>query len=456
MHNKINKLTLAIAAISATMVASQAMASGFQVREQSAKTLANALSNSTAGAEDASFMAYNPAAIGNIDGSQFSFGMAYIDAGFELKNGDASRNVPAPLPGPVPYTSTASSQGGETAWVPTFAYKTQLDEKFDLGVAIYAPYGLSTKYDDEWIGRYHGVETALETIDIQPTLNYRFSDRLSLAFGLRAEYADATLSQAVDLGGQGVEAGSLPPTAIGNHDGFAEVTGDDWGYGYTLGALFQATEKTRLGVSYRSEVELTLDGKVKYSATDAISQGVLAGAQAANTLTNGGGSADLTTPANLSFGVHHQLTDRLALMANAEWTEWSSFDELTVKFNDNTPDSTTHENWDDTWAFSVGANYALNQRWLLRAGLGYDQTPVPDSSHRTPRVPDSDRRWLTFGATYTPTPEWGITAGYMHIFASDVGMDLDQGEPGNANGGNLSGTYEVSADVFALSTDYRF
>lgn len=449
MHNKINKLTLAIAAISATMVASQAMASGFQVREQSAKTLANALSNSTAGAEDVSFMAYNPAAIGNIDGNQFSFGVAYIDADFELKNGEAS---PGGSPVPNLYDRGGSTQGGEAAWVPSFAVKTQLDEKFDLGLAIYAPYGLSTKYDDEWIGRYHGIESDLQTIDIQPTLNYRFSDRLSLAFGLRAEYADATLSQAVDFGGATTGLGGT----VGQNDVITEVTGDDWGYGYTLGALFQATEKTRLGISYRSEIELTLDGDVKYRGTDSFSETTLPIAQGAGLFpSDGGGSADLTTPANLSFGVHHQLTDRLALMANAEWTEWSSFDELKVEF-DSGGDSTTHENWDDTWAFSVGANYALNQRWLLRAGLGYDQTPVPDSQHRTPRVPDADRRWLTFGATYTPTPELGITAGYMHIFASDVDMNLDATDPGNQTGGNLSGTYEVAADVFALSMDYRF
>ncbi len=449
MHNKFNKLSLAVAIASTALIASQVSASGFQVREQSAKTLANALSNAAAGAEDASFMAYNPAAIGHIDGNQVVGGVAYIDADFDLQDAQA---YPTGAPPSLSYDRGGSRQGGETAVVPAFAAKTQLNEQFDLGLAIYAPYGLSTKYDEDWIGRYHGVETELATIDFQPTLNYRATERLNLAVGLRAQYADATLSNAIDLGGR-----SGNQALIGNADGMAEVTGDDWGYGYTLGALFQVTDQTRLGISYRSEIDLTLEGDARFSSDDPVGQQVLAGAQSANTLTNGGGTAELTTPANLNLGIYHQLTDRLALMANAEWTEWSSFDELTVEFEDNTPDSTTTENWDDTWAFSVGANYALTPQWMLRAGLGLDESPVPSAEFRTPRVPDADRQWATFGATWMPSPALGITAGYMHVFADDG--DIDQQATAtneNASKGNLSGTYEVSADVFALSVDYRF
>ncbi|MEA3251133.1 MAG: outer membrane protein transport protein [Pseudomonadota bacterium] len=445
MHNKINKLAIAIAAASAVMASSQAAASGFQVREQSAKALANAMAGAAAGAEDVSYMTYNPAAIGNVDGTQIAGGISYIDASFELTDASAST-----ADGLFSYQGGDSTEGGEDAWVPSFAFKTRLDRQFDLGLSISAPYGLSTEYDKDWIGRYHAVETDLQTIDIQPTLNYRATDRLNLAVGLRAQYADATLSNAIDLGGF-----SGNPALVGNADGMAEVTGDDWGYGYTLGALFQATERTRLGISYRSEVELTLDGDVDYSSDNPTGQAVLAGAQATGQLQDGGGAAELTTPANLNLGVYHQLTDRLAVMANAEWTEWSSFKELTVEF-ENGGQSTTTENWDDTWAFSVGANYQLNPQWMLRAGLGLDETPVPDSEHRTPRVPDADRRWATLGATWMPTPDIGVTAGYMRVFGDDVDIDQSGAEAENASRGNLSGTYEVDADVFALSMNYRF
>ncbi|TLF49852.1 transporter [Halomonas urmiana] len=444
MPHHVNRLTIAIALASTALIAGQAAASGFQVREQSAKTLANALSNAAAGAEDVSFMAYNPAAIGNIDGNQVAGGVAHIDADFELQDATASQ-------GPIVYGVNQSGQGGETATVPSFAAKMQLNERFDLGLAIYAPYGLSTKYDEDWIGRYHAVETELTTIDFQPTLNYRASERLNLAVGLRAQYADATLSNAIDFGTAAALKGGTP----GRDDVIGTVEGDDWGYGYTLGALFQVTDKTRLGASYRSEIDLTLDGDATFRGTTPYSDGAVA-TEADPRIIDRGGKAELTTPANLNLGVYHQLTDRLALMANAEWTEWSSFDELTVEFEDSTDDSTTTENWDDTWAFSVGANYALNNQWLLRAGLGLDESPVPSPEFRTPRVPDADRQWATFGATWMPSPELSITAGYMHVFADDGGIDQDGSKEENATKGSLNGTYEVEADVFALSVDYRF
>jgi len=438
MHNNINKLTVAVTLASAVLASGQAAASGFQVREQSAKALGNAMAGAAAGAEDVSYMTYNPAAIGNVEGTQVAGGISYIDAGFELTDASASSVSGAN------YSGSGNNEGGEEAWVPSFAFKTRLSERFDFGFAISAPYGLSTKYDKEWIGRYHAVETELKTIDIQPTLNYRATDRLNLAVGLRAQYADATLSNAIDLGRQ--------VGAAGAYDGMAEVTGDDWGYGYTLGALFQATERTRLGISYRSEVELTLDGDVDYSSDNPVGQQVLA----VSGLQDGGGKADLTTPANLNMGIYHQLTDRLALMANAEWTEWSSFKELTVESGGREL-STTTENWDDTWAFSVGANYRLNSQWMLRTGLGVDESPVPDSEHRTPRVPDADRRWATLGATWMPTSNLGVTVGYMHVFGDDGDIDQNATPTNeNANRGNLSGTYEVEADVFALSMDYSF
>ncbi|EPC01793.1 hypothetical protein L861_21445 [Litchfieldella anticariensis FP35 = DSM 16096] len=449
MHYKFNKISIAVAFATAALVSSQALASGFQVREQSAKTLANALSNAAAGAEDASFMAYNPAAIGNIDGTQFAAGVAYIDANFELRDAQASS-----VGGLIDYDRGGSRQGGETAWVPSFAAKTQLNDQFDLGLSIHSPYGLSTKYDEDWIGRYHAIETELKTIDIQPTLNYRATERLNLAVGLRAQYADATLSNAIDFGTAAALQG-IPGATPGGDDVIGTVEGDDWGYGYTLGALFQITDQTRLGASYRSKVDLTLEGDASFRGTTAFSDAAVAG-QMDPRIVDRGGKADLTTPATLNLGVYHQLTDRLALMANAEWTEWSSFDELVVEFEDGSESRTT-ENWDNTWAFSVGANYALNDQWLLRAGLGYDPTPISSSEFRTPRVPDSDRRWATVGATYMPTPNLGITAGYMRVFGDDVDMDQEATPTNeNASRGNLSGTYEVSADVLALSVDYRF
>jgi long-chain fatty acid transport protein len=438
-----------LAVATALLVAGQANASGFQVREQSAKNLANAFSGSAAAAEDASFMAYNPASIGAIDDRQVVGGLAHIDPDFGLRNGDASTRTG------FSYGENQAGRGGDSVWVPTFAAKARVSDTIDLGLSLHVPYGLSTEYDQDWIGRYHAIESELETLDIQPTLNVRASERLNLAVGLRAEYGDATLSNAIDLGARGARS-RLPGAFPGANDGLAEVTGDDWGYGYTLGALFQATERTRLGMAYRSEIDLTLEGEARFRSDDPVGQQVLAGARATNTFTDTRGRAELTTPATLNLGVHHRFSDRLALMANAEWTEWSSFDELVVEFEDNTPDSVTEEKWDDTWAVSVGANYDLTPQWRLRAGLGIDESPVPSARYRTPRIPDADRRWAALGASWQPTPELGVTLGYLHVFADDADIDQRAEDSGNASRGNLAGNYDIEADILSLGIDYRF
>ncbi|MQM38883.1 putative outer membrane protein [wastewater metagenome] len=445
-HRGANRLIIATSALTLAGAAASVHATGFQIREQSAKALANSLASAAAGAEDVSFMAYNPAALGNIDGTQVAGSLAYIDAEFDMNDGRASP-YRVPLNGPDDGTPYDGSKGnsGETALVPSFAVKTQLSDSLDAGLAVYSPYGLSTDYDHDWIGRYQALETDLKVVDIQPTLNFRVTDRLSLAGGLRVQYADATLSNALDLGGLS------SPAQPGQHDGFAEVTGDDWGVGYTLGALFQVTDRTRVGVSYRSKVDLTLKGDAEFSATDATSRAILANAQAGGQFTDTSGKADLTTPASLNLGIYHQATDRLALMFNAEWTEWSSFDELVVRFGDNTPNSVTEENWENTWALSTGASYALTGRWTLRGGIGMDESPVPNARHRTPRVPDVDRRWLSAGATFSPTERLSITGAWMHIFFDDGDVNLE-----DESRGNLSGTYEGTANVFAVSADYRF
>lgn len=436
-------------AITTLLVAGQAGASGFQVREQSPKALATAFSGAAAGAEDASFMAYNPAAIGAIDGHQVVGSLARIDPDFGLSNGSASTRTG------FSYGENASGRGGDSVWIPTFAAKTRASNRIDVGLSLHVPFGLATRYDRDWIGRYHAIESELETLDIQPTLNFRASERLSLAIGLRAEYGDATLSNAIDLGARGARGG-VPGASPGANDGLAKVTGDDWGYGYTLGALFQATERTRLGIAYRSEIDLTLEGDVTFRSDDPVGQQVLSGARANSAFTDTTGRAELTIPATLNLGLHHRLSERLALMANAEWTEWSRFDELVIEFEDNTPASITEENWNDSWAVSVGANYDLTPQWRLRAGLGIDESPVPSARYRTARIPDADRRWAGLGASWQPAPGLEVTLGYLHVFADDADIDLRAEDRGNASRGNLSGNYDIEADVVSLGVDYRF
>ncbi|WP_156777007.1 OmpP1/FadL family transporter [Nitrococcus mobilis] len=435
-------MTIALAASVGT-----AAASGFQIREQSAKALGNAMAGASAGAEDASYMAYNPATIGHLPENQLTGNLSYIDPEIRLKHANASTALGTPIQGPT-------DDGDVNALVPALTAKWRLNEKFDLGLGVYSFWGLKTDYNRAWIGRYHAVDTSLTTVAINPVLAFKPTPQLSVGAGLIAQYANARLTNAIDFGTIGAAQG-LPGANPGNQDGFARVTGDDWGFGFNLGALYELTPNTRIGIAYRSKVEHTLKGKASFDPDQAGIANTL-GAALGGAFTDTVGKADLTTPATASLGVLHQATKRLALMAEVQWTNWSEFGRLVVKFDNNTPNSVTDNDWQDTWFASIGASYRLTNRWLLRAGLAYDQTPIPDPRHRTPRIPGSDRKWLALGTTYSPVANFDITGSWVHAFLSDADSNLKAGDEGNSARGNLTGTYKVSADVFSLQAAWRF
>ena len=84
------------------------------------------------------------------------------------------------------------------------------------------------------------------------------------------------------------------------------------------------------------------------------------------------------------------------------WSKWSNFKTLTIKnevsrgYEDF--DSKSYDNdWEDTWLFSVGADYKLNDAWTVRGGVAYEKDPVGDNSKRMAVIPDTDRLWLSFG-----------------------------------------------------------
>lgn len=424
-----------------------AMAAGFQIREQSAKALGNAMAGASAGAEDVSYMAYNPAAIGRLPGNQLTGSLSYIDPEFKLKHAQASTALGTPIQG-------NSEEGDVNAVVPALAAKWRLNDQIDIGLGVYSFWGLKTDYNRGWIGRYHAVDTNLTTVAINPAFAFKPTPRLSLGGGLIAQYANARLTNAIDFGTIGASLG-LPGANPAQQDGFARLTGDDWGFGFNAGALYELTPSTRIGIAYRSKVEHTIKGHARFTPDSAGIANVL-GTAPGGAFQDTDGKADLTTPATANLGVWHQVNDRLTLMAEVQWIDWSAFDRLVVKFNNNTPDSVIDQKWKDTWFGAIGANYRLTDRWLLRGGLAYDQTPVPNPQYRTPRIPDTDRKWLALGATYSPLANFDITGSWVHVFLNDGKSNLKASDEGNSTRGNLRGTYELSADVFAVQASWRF
>lgn len=428
--------------------AGQALAAGYALKEQSATALGNAFAGATAGAEDVSHMFFNPAALGRLDGFAASLSLSRVAPRAEVDDATGDTVFGTPIGGRDSVGDVA-----ENGVVPALYFMAPFGERVRLGLGINSPFGLATEYPDGWVGRYHAVDTELRTVNINPALAVRVTEGLSVGFGLQIQYADGELSNAVDYGTIGAGSG-VPGAAPGTQDGFARLEGDDWAFGYTAGLLAEPVRGTRLGVAYRSEIEHRLEGDVDFTDDDAGIAATLRGLSGA--FADSDAQLDLETPATLSFGVHQDLGERFAVMAEATWTDWSAFDELRVEFdNPAQPDNVTSQEWDDAWFLALGATWKPVETLTLRVGVAYDQSPVPDRT-RTPRVPDEDRYWLATGLSWQALPWLGLDAGYTHIFVENSDVDLSALDEGNQTRGSLRADYENGIDIVTLGARVRF
>lgn len=441
--------TAAWALLLGATAAGRAEAAGYALREQSATALGNAFAGSTAGAEDASYMFFNPAALGRLDGFGAVLSLSYVAPRSEVEDADASTVLGTPIGG-----RDSVDDIGENALLPALYLTAPVGDRVRLGVGFTAPFGLATEYPEGWVGRYHAVDTELRTYNINPALAVRVTDWLSLGAGFQAQYADGELTNAVDFGTIGFLSG-IPGAAPAGQDGFARLQGDDWAFGWNAGLLAEPVPGTRLGVAYRSEIEHRIEGDVDFTSDTA---GIAATLRAATgAFADSDAHLDLETPATLSFGVHQAIGAKVAVMAEATWTDWSAFDEIRVEYdNAAQPDTVTTQDWEDSWFFALGATWKPLESLTLRTGVAYDQTPTRDRA-RTPRIPDEDRYWLALGVSWQPVPWLGLDAGYTHIFVDDSDVDLGAA-PGteNQSRGSLRAQYENSIDIVTVGARLRF
>ncbi|MES2636570.1 MAG: outer membrane protein transport protein [Pseudomonadota bacterium] len=399
-----------------------AQAAGFALLEQNASGLGNAYAGAAAIAEDASTIFFNPAGMAYIDGTQAAGALHLIKPSAEFNNNGASREGTG-----RPFIGNEGGDAGDLTFVPNFYFMTPLSDAVKFGVGVNAPFGLKTEYDKDWIGRFQGIKSDLKTININPSLSFKVNEQLSLGIGLSAMWAQAELTSAVNLGVA---------------ERMSTVKGDDWGFGYNLGAIFQATKDTRFGVAYRSKVQQNLKGDVKFSVSN-------------GPTPNSDVNADLTLPETFSVSAFSKLNDSWDLMGDMTWTRWSQFQELAIYRDNGALLTSTTQNWDNTMRYSLGVNYHLNDSIKLRAGLAYDETPT-SNEFRNVRIPDNDRKWLSFGAGWQATPSTKLDIGYAHLFMSDARIDDDQRSVTPVGRGRVSGEYDASVDILSMQITHNF
>lgn len=390
-------------------------AAGFALIEQSGSGMGNAYAGGSAVAEDASTIFFNPAGMTYIEGTQAVGALHLISPNAEFTDKGSIKALG------VPPRGDEGPNAGDLAFVPNIYFMTEINPTIKIGVGVNAPFGLKTEYDDEWVGRFQADKSEVKTININPSIAYKVNDNLSLGFGVSVMRAEATLTRQVNR--------------VVATERNVKITGDDWGFGFNLGAIYQLTEDTRIGAAYRSKVEQHLDGKAKFSAP----------LSAGNTDVK----ADVTLPENVSLSAFSRLNDTWDLMGDITWTRWSQFKELKIVRDNGSTLSLTPENWENTMRYSIGVNYNYSDAIKLRAGLAYDEEAIKDE-FRTARIPGNDRKWLSLGASYQITPVSKFDIGYSHLFISDAKIDDDQTSAAEGFNGRLLGDFEGSVDILSF------
>jgi len=430
-----------------------AHASGYALRDQSATAMGNAFAGATAGADDLSYMYFNPAALTRQTGSQIIVGGTAILPNLKIRKPKGTSGVGTPIGG-----NKGGSNAGEIAVVPTLYGLLDLqqvfgiDQNVKLGVGVNVPFGLETDYKAGWVGRYYALHSKIATLSVTPTVAWEVLDGFSLAGGLNVQHIQARLTNAIDFGSIGAASG-IPGAVPTQQDGRAKVSGDDIGYGYNLGVLYEPRAGSRIGAAYRSAIHHTLRGDSRFRLDSA---GIGATLQSQGLFQDGNVTADVTTPESISLGLYHELTDQWAVMGEGQFTRWSRFKDLTLDFNNpSQPSNTTEHDWKNTWFFAAGATWRPDETWTVRGGAAFDQSPIPNKT-RTPRIPTDDRYLLSLGANYSPFPNLAIDLSYMHVFSKDGSIDLSASDQDSPFLGSFSGKSKMDANVLSFQVRWTF
>jgi long-chain fatty acid transport protein len=465
---------LAIAALSlavaGALVAPQAaQASAFQLKENSAKALGRAFAGSTAAGDDASVIVNNPAAMSMLKGNVFQADVTGIN--FSTKfHGTATDAQGRPISG------GNGGDAGTTMPVPALYFATQVADRWHIGLGLTAPFGFKTEYDSDWKGRYNGIKSDFKSLDATLSASFDVTDDFSVGVSAIAQKTSAELTSAINYNTVGLgliqraaAAGQLPPATAAalaaqyaavvppGSDGYAKIKGDDWAYGWQVGGLWKLTANDRFALNYRSKISHTLEGTGNFTMPSNVTA-VLSNPAVAPLLGRGqppfthtNGRADFTTPAIATASFWHQ-DEKFGLGFDLSWTKWDAFQDLTVRYsNPNQPNTSEDYSWRNTWFASAGGEYYVNDKLTLRGGVAIDTTPTYDDT-RSPRVPDSTRKWLAFGIGYKATDRFELNAGYAHIFVNEAHI----AGVSSATGDRLVGSNDDKGNLLSVSAKYSF
>ena len=331
------------------------------------------------------------------DRPTFSAGAVYIDPDVNIS-------------GKSPFTgrSTDADNIAPTAWVPNAHFVMPINEQFGWGASVTSNYGLATEFNDSYIVGEYGGKTDLKTVNLNLSGAYRLNDSWSFGLGFNAVYADAKIERY-----SGEMTAALPKVS----PKIASMEGDEWGYGWNAGILYELDKNNRWGFTYRSEVKIDFDGDYKSGLSSLVNGAPGAGVTFPWGTNNNTvpGALTLNLPEMWELSGYNRVAPQWAIHYSIAYTSWSQFQELKATGTNGQTLFYKEEGFRDSYRLALGTTYYMDKNWTFRTGIAYDDSPVP-ADKRSISIPDQDRLWLSAGTTYAFNEDASIDVGvsYMH------------------------------------------
>ncbi|MBL8574568.1 MAG: outer membrane protein transport protein [Hyphomicrobiaceae bacterium] len=404
-----------VALVGAALMTAQAQAGAFGTRQQSGYYLGQAYAGVGAPGPSISGMYWNPAVVttAKVRTSESHHSLVWSSVDIQQTN----------------LGGTGSASSDTFGWIPTSYTAIPLNNGFFVGLHTAAPYGSLTKYQNPWgtggTGSFYAATSQVRSINLNAIVGYQFSDQLSVAAGLQAQYFSVRFTRGIPGG--------------------LELKGNDWGFGFTAGVTYKPVAGTEIGIGYRSAIEHDIGGKFSAPAL-LVPRGTKV-------------TADITLPQMATIGIRQKINDQWTVSASAEWVGWSSLGPtpIVAKANGATLTTLNNFNYDDGWYFAIGAEYKYSESLTFRAGVGYEISPIPDHI-RTMGVPDADRLWLSAGATYNYSSRLSFDLAYTHINTISATYDLSS-VAANPNANPLApftGKSDTNINIIGLAVRYKW
>ena len=413
MQPNSRKVIGALMTIGLMSAAGAASAGSFALKERSTRAQGLSFAGATAGSGGLSSMGFNPAAISLVDDGH---GNGMLSGGLSIIYTNSEGQ---PVIGGVPVGPSQNAGGFGGLANSYVGYR--LEDDILIGMSLYTPFGLTTQYDPGWLGQFDALTSKLQTFTIAPTVAWEPIPELSLAFALNVHYTNVRLTS-----------------------GVGQLDGDSMDLGFSVGALWDATDSTTIGVAYQHGYNIDVEGTFN-QVLPIVAQANL--------------------PAVASFGIVQDITDDFRIMGEAQWQDWSAFERIDVSVIGGGLLQSDVQAYDDAFYFALGGEYDIFDSFTMRLGAAWDQTPTnsgivsgevpaavnPLATNRTPRVPDEDRLWLSIGASVDVTEHMSMDVGYSYL------MTLEDPVVGlrNAPAGS-SITYDGTAHIFSIGGSIKF